>query len=256
MWTAVLTALSKRLWQHAEFLRSTSEGDKKVPKIIISLNGSFRHVEYSSDNPSEKILDKNPKMLHSVSGRDWKDEIYSGKSLSSKCSSGRVKRKFDNTVQSLSRKNQEKFAQALKMPKKGFQNWPLLKLFQWSLRMCLWQTWRIFLPDGKIFLSEIPIVRNKTVHSFPKNFQLEVLLETKNAVFTNQWINIGQNPKKFLLIVRKWWEESQRIPLPKMILLSSGMQFWQSSQTTFEKSGNFPSLSEKISTVFIGKCFC
>ena len=118
LWTAVLTTLSKRLWQKADFFRSTSETDKKTPKKIFSLNGSFRHVEHSSNNPTERILDKKPKMLRSVSEKDWKDEIFSGKFFSSKCSSGRVKRKFDNTVQSLSRKNQKNFAQALKCPKK------------------------------------------------------------------------------------------------------------------------------------------
>ena len=118
LWTAVLTTLSKRLWQSADFFRSTSETDKKTPKKIFSLNGSFRHVEHSSNNPTEKILDKKPKMFRSVSEKDWKDEIYSGKFFSSKCSSGRVKRKFDNTVQNLSRKKQKNFAQALKCPKK------------------------------------------------------------------------------------------------------------------------------------------
>ena len=69
---------------------SFDQGPKlaEIPKIIFSLNGSLRHVEYSSDDPSEKILDKNPEMLHSVSEKDWKDEIYSGESFSSKCSFG------------------------------------------------------------------------------------------------------------------------------------------------------------------------
>ena len=83
------------------------ENDRKVPKEIFSLNGCLRHVEYSSHNTSEKILDKNPKMLHSVSEKNWKDEIYSGKFFSSKCSCRRVKRNFDNPVQSLLRKNQK-----------------------------------------------------------------------------------------------------------------------------------------------------
>ena len=91
---------------------------QKTPKKIFSLNGSFRHVEHSSNNPTEKILDKRPKMLRSVSEKDWKDEIYSGKFFSSKCSSRRAKRSFDNPVDLLSRKNQKNFAQALKSPKK------------------------------------------------------------------------------------------------------------------------------------------
>ena len=39
-----------------------SEGDEKIPNKLFSLNGSYRHVEHSSDNFSEKILDKKPKM--------------------------------------------------------------------------------------------------------------------------------------------------------------------------------------------------
>ena len=110
LWTAVLTTLSKRLWQKADFFRSTSEFDKKTPKKIFSLNGSFRHVEHSSNNPTEKIPDKKPKMLRSVSEKAWKDEIYSGKFFSSKCSSRRAKRSFDNPVDILSRKNQKTFS--------------------------------------------------------------------------------------------------------------------------------------------------
>ena len=102
-----MTNLTKNFWRKPEFLRSISENDRNVPKEIFSLNGSLRHVEYSSHNTSEKILDKNPKMLHSLSEKNWKDEIYSGKSFSSKCSCRRVKRNFDSPVQSLSRKNQK-----------------------------------------------------------------------------------------------------------------------------------------------------
>ena len=83
------------------------------------MNGSFRHEEHSSNNPTEKILDKKPKMLRSVSEKDWKDEIYSGKFFSSKCSSRRAKRSFDNPVDILSRKNQKTFPLKLwKIPKK------------------------------------------------------------------------------------------------------------------------------------------
>ena len=121
LWTAVLTTLLKRLWQKADFFRSTSEFDKKTPKKIFSLNGSFRHVEHSSNNPTEKIPDKKPKMLRSVSEKAWKDEIYSGKFFSSKCSSRRAKRIFDKPVDILSRKNQKIFPQALKSAKKDFR---------------------------------------------------------------------------------------------------------------------------------------
>ena len=146
MWTAVLTTLSKRLWQKAEFLRSTSESDKKLAKKIFSLNGSFRHVEHISDNPSEKVMDKKPKILCSVFKKDWKDEICSGKIFSSKCSSRRVKRSFDNPVENISRKSPNFFAEAPKETKKGFQKRKLLtELFLWTRWKRLWQ------PRRKVF---------------------------------------------------------------------------------------------------------
>ena len=129
------------------FFRSTSKTDKKTPKKIFSLNGSFRHVKHSSNNPTEKILNKKPKVLRSVSEKDWEGEIYSGKFFSLKCSSRRAKRSFDSPVDILSRKNQNNFAQALKSPKKRFPKKPLLNLFQWTFRifrMHFGQTWRSF----------------------------------------------------------------------------------------------------------------
>ena len=105
----------------------------EILKVIFSLNGSLRHVEYSSDNPFEKILDKNPKMFHSVSEKDWKDEIYSGKS--SKVFLWARKTQFWQPSTKFIEEKPKIFAQALKMPEKDFQRKPLLKLFQWTVRM-------------------------------------------------------------------------------------------------------------------------
>ena len=100
------------------FFRSTSKTDKKTPKKIFSLNGSFRHVKHSSNNPTEKILNKKPKVLRSVSEKDWEGEIYSGKFFSLKCSSRRAKRRFDNPVKIYRGKAQIVSLKLQKRPKK------------------------------------------------------------------------------------------------------------------------------------------
>ena len=101
---------------------------------------------------------------------------------------------------------------------------------------------------------------NKALQFFCKiYFTQSFLLDTKNAVWTTQRINIRPNPEMYLPNVRKWWGggESQRIPLLKSIFLPGGIQFWQSSHTTFEKSENIPlSDGSRECKVFIGKFFC
>ena len=84
------------------------------------MNGSYRQVEHSSDNFSEKILDKKPKMHRSVSQKDWKNDIFAGIIFPAKFSSSRVKHSFDIPVEILSRENWKFFAQALKLAKNDF----------------------------------------------------------------------------------------------------------------------------------------
>ena len=57
-------------------------------------------------------------MLHLVTENDWKNDSFYEKYSSSNCSSGRVKRSFDDPVENLPRKSQKIFAQALKKAKK------------------------------------------------------------------------------------------------------------------------------------------
>ena len=206
----------------------------EIPKIIFSLNGSLRHVEYSSDNPSEKIPDKNPEMLHSVSEKDWKDEIYSGKSFSSKCSFVRVKRNFDNPVQSLSRKNQKLSLKLIKCPKKFSKENLSPNCSNGQLECTSDKHGDVFLPESKNFLSESPKVINKTLQlSCTKYLTKRALLDTTNAVLTTQLINIRQNHGDFLLNVRKRWGENSKRILLKIFLSPGEMQFWQPSQKTF-----------------------
>ena len=83
-----------------------------------------------------------PENAPSLTEIDWKDETFSGKFWSLKCSPGPVKLSFDKPVENYSRKNRMFFARALKMAKKDFQRKPPLKMFQRTVRMHFWQTSR------------------------------------------------------------------------------------------------------------------
>ena len=77
-------------------------------------------------------------MLPSMTEIDWKDENFSGKFWSLKWSPRRVNCNFDNPVEKYSGRNRDFFARALKMTKKNFRRKPLLKFFQWTVRMHFW----------------------------------------------------------------------------------------------------------------------
>ena len=101
--------------------------------------------------PFWEVFDRYPKKLPSVTEIDWKEKSFSGKFLFLKGSLRRLNCSFDNTVEKYSRRNRNFFAWALKMTKKDFRRNPFLKLFQWTVRMHLWQTWRYFSARKQFF---------------------------------------------------------------------------------------------------------
>ena len=177
---------------------------RKIHKNIFSLKGSYRHVQCSFDNPSEKFWTDTRK-CPLTDQIDCKYESFSGKFWFLKCSPRPVKLSFDNLVEIYSRKNQLFFARALKLAKKHFQRKPLLKLFQWTVRLHFWQTWRYISVKKLCFFvwKSKSDKRNSTTFFAKKYSTRGSLMDTMNAVLTTQLINTRQNHGGYLLNVRK-----------------------------------------------------
>ena len=234
-----------------------TESDEKIHKNIFSLKGSYRHVECSFDNFSEKFLTDTQK-CPSLTKNDCKDETFSGKFWVLKRSPRHVRRSFDNPVKIYSRKNRMFFARALKVAKKDFQRKPLLKLFQWTVRVHFWQTWQYNFVRKQYFLTESPKVINRTLQLFCKTiFNSRRFMDTMNAVLTTQLINIRQNHGNFLLNVRKRWGKTQSGYFSKYSFRQVKCSSDNPVKKLSNKSENVPlNVGKRKRKVFIGMFFC
>ena len=87
----------------------------KIPKKIISLNGSYKHVEWPFDNPGELFLPES-KIFLSESPRVMNKTLQLLQNLfNSKSSSGHEECSFDHPVDNFLTKSRRAFAQCPKM---------------------------------------------------------------------------------------------------------------------------------------------
>ena len=98
-----------------DFSDQFPEVTKKIPKKIISLNGSYKHVEWPFDNPGELFLQES-KIFLSESPKVINKTLQLLQNLfNSKSSSGHEECSFDHPVDKFLTKSRRTFAQCPKM---------------------------------------------------------------------------------------------------------------------------------------------
>ena len=139
---------------------------KKIPKKIICLNGSYKHVEWPFDNPGELFLPESKIFLSESPKVINKTLQLLQKLFNSKSSSGHEECSFDNPVDKFSTKSRRGFAQCPKMVGGKSQRIHLLKMILLPVGMQFWQPshttfekkWKLSLTVGtrkcKVFIGK------------------------------------------------------------------------------------------------------
>ena len=198
-----------------------------------------------------------PENAPSLTQIDWKDENFSGKFWSLKWSPRRVKRSFDNPIEIYSRKNRIFFARALKLAQKYFQRKPLFKLFQWTVRMHFWQTWRyIFIRRQLFSVWKSESDKQNSTTFFQKMYNSRSSYGHDECSFDNPVDKhstksrrvFAQSPKKMGEKLKA--DTSQNIPFARWnaILTTQSKNFRTTVKT-------FRSMSEQENKSFSSECF-
>ena len=199
-----------------------------------------------------------PENAPSLTEIDWKDETFSGKFWSLKCSPRRVRRSLDNTVEIYSRKNWMFFARAQKLAKKDFQRKSLLKMFQWTVRMHFWQTWRyIFVRKQEFFVWKSQSDKqNSTTFLQKRLFNSRSSYGHDECSFDNPVDKQSTKSRRFFAQCPKKMGEklkadtSQNIPFARWnAVLTTQLKDFRTKVKTFR------SMSEQENVRFSSECF-
>ena len=208
--------------------------------------------------PFWEVFDRYPKMLPSVTEIDWKDKNFSGKFLFLKGSPRRLNCSFDNPVENCSRRNRNFFARALKLTKKDFRRKPFRDLFQWTVRMHFWKTWRCFSARKQIFFVWKSESDNQNSTTFlQKMFNAENASGHEESSFDNPVDkHLTKSRRFFAQCLKKMGEKLKEATSSQNSLIAR----WNADLTTQSKNfrtevKTFCSMSEQEKVTFSSESF-